>query len=81
MVSETPISISFLGVLELSFSKPVIGHLSSNTVFSFFTQKLKYPSTSVVALKYNLEKLGVTDKCTVLEGDNRIVCPKNVADR
>merc|ERR1711915_1072169 len=33
------------------------------------------------ALKYNLEKLGVQNKCTVLEGDNRLVCPKNVADR
>lgn len=33
------------------------------------------------ALKHNLAKLKLTERCTVLEGDNRQVCPKRVADR
>ena len=36
---------------------------------------------SVTALRHNLDQMGMSDKCTVLQGDNRIVCPKNVADR
>ena len=34
---------------------------------------------AVKALKLNLAKNNVEDKCTVLEGDNRKTAPKNVA--
>ena len=34
---------------------------------------------AVKALKLNLAKNQVQDKCTVLEGDNRKMAPKNVA--
>ncbi|XP_075226181.1 tRNA wybutosine-synthesizing protein 2 homolog [Lycorma delicatula] len=36
---------------------------------------------AVAALKLNLKKNNVAIKCTVFEGDNRDVCPMNVADR
>lgn len=36
---------------------------------------------AVAALKLNLQKNSVVNRCTVLEGDNRDVCPINVADR
>jgi len=36
---------------------------------------------SVEALKINLQLNNVSDRCTVLFGDNRITAPKNVADR
>ncbi|RZF33250.1 hypothetical protein LSTR_LSTR016246, partial [Laodelphax striatellus] len=36
---------------------------------------------SVQALKHNLELNKVVDKCTIHEGDNRVVCPRNLADR
>jgi len=58
------------------FTLPYLIHAKAEHVFA-----CEWNPSSVVALKYNLEKLGVTDKCTVLEGDNRLVCPKNVADR
>ncbi len=35
---------------------------------------------AVKALRINLIKNGVQDKCTILEGDNRQTCPQNVAD-
>ncbi|KAK3188377.1 hypothetical protein Dsin_027938 [Dipteronia sinensis] len=36
---------------------------------------------AVEALKYNLQANSVSDRCIVLEGDNRITAPKGVADR
>lgn len=36
---------------------------------------------SIEALKDNLRINGVEDRCTVHEGDNRVTCPNNVADR
>jgi len=36
---------------------------------------------SVTALRYNLEQHGLVGRCTVLEGDNRDVCPEGEADR
>ena len=35
---------------------------------------------AVQALKINLAKNNVENKCTILEGDNRLKCPVNVAD-
>jgi len=36
---------------------------------------------SVKALELNLKLAGVSDRCTVLLGDNRLVAPQNIADR
>ncbi|XP_015941234.1 tRNA wybutosine-synthesizing protein 2/3/4 isoform X1 [Arachis duranensis] len=36
---------------------------------------------AVEALKHNLQANSVADRCIVLEGDNRIMAPKNMADR
>ncbi|KAK2644488.1 hypothetical protein Ddye_019683 [Dipteronia dyeriana] len=36
---------------------------------------------AVEALKYNLQANSVSDRCIVLEGDNRITAPKGVANR
>ena len=36
---------------------------------------------SIEALKINLKENHVQDRCTVYFGDNKVVCPKNVADR
>lgn len=41
----------------------------------------EWNSNAVAALKLNLQKNNVLHKCTVHEGDNRIVCPSNIADR
>lgn len=36
---------------------------------------------AVEALRRNLHANSVSDRCVILEGDNRITCPKGVADR
>lgn len=36
---------------------------------------------AIEALRRNLELNGVTDRCVILEGDNRVTAPKGVADR
>ena len=36
---------------------------------------------SVSALRHNLDQMKLSDRCTVLQGDNREVCPSSVADR
>jgi len=36
---------------------------------------------SVQALNNNLKLNGVADRCSVYEGDNRVTCPSNIADR
>uniref|UniRef100_A0A0A9WQ00 tRNA(Phe) (4-demethylwyosine(37)-C(7)) aminocarboxypropyltransferase n=1 Tax=Lygus hesperus TaxID=30085 RepID=A0A0A9WQ00_LYGHE len=33
------------------------------------------------SLRYNLSLNGVSERCTIYEGDNRLVCPKNIANR
>ncbi|KAF6205761.1 hypothetical protein GE061_019934 [Apolygus lucorum] len=33
------------------------------------------------SLRFNLSLNGVADRCTVHDGDNRLVCPKNIANR
>ena len=35
----------------------------------------------LIAIRYNLEQHGLVGRCTVLEGDNREVCPEGEADR
>lgn len=58
------------------FTLPYLVHAKAEYMYA-----CEWNPDSVVALKINLEKLGLSDKCEVLEGDNRLVCPKNVADR
>ncbi|XP_061345502.1 tRNA wybutosine-synthesizing protein 2/3/4 isoform X2 [Gastrolobium bilobum] len=36
---------------------------------------------AIEALQHNLQANSVADRCVILEGDNRITAPKNVADR
>jgi len=58
------------------FTLPYLVHAKAEYMYA-----CEWNPDSVVALKKNLEKLGLVDKCEVLEGDNRLVCPKNIADR
>ena len=58
------------------FTLPYLVHAKADHVFA-----CEWNPVSVEALKYNLHQLNLEHKCTVLEGDNRVVCPKNVADR
>ena len=58
------------------FTLPYLFHAKADYMYA-----CEWNPNSVIALKHNLEKHGLTDKCTVLEGDNRLVCPHNVADR
>ena len=45
-----------------------------------FVYACEWNPEAVKALKLNLAKNKVEDQCTVLEGDNRKNCPKNVAN-
>eukprot|EP00092_Neocalanus_flemingeri_P012620 GFUD01013602.1.p1 GENE.GFUD01013602.1~~GFUD01013602.1.p1 ORF type:complete len:380 (-),score=88.48 GFUD01013602.1:39-1178(-) len=58
------------------FTLPYLVHAKAEYMYA-----CEWNPDSVVALQINLEKLGLSDRCSVLEGDNRLVCPKNVADR
>jgi len=58
------------------FTLPYLFHARADYLYA-----CEWNPASVIALKYNLEKHGLSDKCTVLEGDNRLVCPEDVADR
>ena len=58
------------------FTLPYLLHAGASHVIA-----CEWNPASVEALQYNLEHHGLTDSCTVLLGDNRLVCPHNVADR
>merc|ERR1712179_246608 len=58
------------------FTLPYLLHARADHLYA-----CEWNPASVIALKYNLEKHGLSEKCTVLEGDNRLVCPDDVADR
>ena len=58
------------------FTLPYLVHAQAEHMYA-----CEWNPNSVVALKVNLENLGLRERCTVLEGDNRLVCPKEVADR
>jgi len=58
------------------FTLPYLVHAQAEHMYA-----CEWNPNSVVALKINLENLGLSERCTVLEGDNRLVCPKDVADR
>jgi len=58
------------------FTLPYLVHAKADFLYA-----CEWNPDSVVALRMNLDKLGLSDRCSVLEGDNREVCPKNVADR
>jgi len=58
------------------FTLPYLVHANADYVYA-----CEWNPSSVIALKLSLKKLNLQERCSVLEGDNRIVCPKNVADR
>ena len=57
------------------FTLTYLIHANANHVYA-----CEWNPEAVKALKMNLVKNGVQEKCTVLEGDNRKTAPKNVAD-
>lgn len=57
------------------FTLTYLIHAKANHVFA-----CEWNPHAVEALRRNLARNNIQDKCTVLEGDNRKVCPKNVAD-
>lgn len=58
------------------FTLPYLIHANAQHVYA-----CEWNPDAVQALKRNLSINCVDDRCTVLEGDNRMVSPKNVADR
>lgn len=58
------------------FTLPYLVHANAEHVIA-----CEWNPDSVIALKKNLELNGVTDRCTVLAGDNRKTCPVGVAHR
>ena len=58
------------------FTLPYLVHAKADHVIA-----CEWNPVSVQALKYSLKQMNLESKCTVLEGDNRVVCPKNIADR
>lgn len=58
------------------FVLPYLVHAKAKHVYA-----CEINPNSVEALKHNLKINHVESHCTVLEGDNRVTCPKNVADR
>jgi len=58
------------------FVLPYLVHAKASHVYA-----CEWNPSSVEALEKNLQEAGVSNKCTVLLGDNREVCPKEVADR
>ena len=58
------------------FTLPYLVHAKANRVIA-----CEWNPASVEALRFNLEYAGVADRCEVLQGDNREVCPHNVAHR
>ncbi|XP_023323390.1 tRNA wybutosine-synthesizing protein 2 homolog isoform X2 [Eurytemora carolleeae] len=58
------------------FVLPYLVHANAKHVYA-----CEWNRSSVEALKLNLKDAGVEEKCTVLLGDNREVCPEGVADR
>lgn len=46
-----------------------------------FVHACEWNPNALIALKQNLMLNKVQDKCTVYEGDNRLVCPKKIANR
>ena len=58
------------------FTLPYLVHANAKYVYA-----CEWNPNSIVALKKNLEVMGVSERCSVLEGDNREVCPTDVADR
>jgi len=58
------------------FTLPYLLHAKAQHLYA-----CEWNPVSVTALKHNLVKHGLAERCTVLEGDNRLVCPRDVADR
>merc|ERR1719195_193466 len=58
------------------FTLPFLLHTRADRVIA-----CEWNPASVEALQYNLQHLGLSESCSVLQGDNRLVCPHNVADR
>lgn len=58
------------------FTLPYLVHAGAARVIS-----CEWNPDSIVALKKNLRMAGVEDRCTILEGDNRLLAPAGVADR
>ena len=58
------------------FTLPYLLHAKAAHVIA-----CEWNPASVAALRFNLDHLGVAERCTVLEGDNREVCPHNIAHR
>ena len=58
------------------FTLPFLLHAKADRVIA-----CEWNPASVEALQYNLQHLGLSESCSVLQGDNRLVCPHNVADR
>lgn len=58
------------------FTLPFLVHAKAK-----FVHACEWNPVAIEALKKNLKLNKVEEKCIVYEGDNRLVCPKNVADR
>ena len=58
------------------FTLPYLVHAGARFVYS-----CEWNPDAAAALQKNLNINGVNDRCTVLFGDNRQTCPKDVADR
>lgn len=58
------------------FTLPFLVHAKAK-----FVHACEWNPTAVVALKLNLKLNKVEDKCKIYEGDNRLLCPKKIADR
>ena len=59
------------------FVLPYLIHAKAKHVYA-----CEWNPASVRALKRNLDLNNIAEsKCTIFEGDNRLVCPKNIADR